>query len=194
MTVDVAVAPIVSAALEAFSARGLRLVDIESPAPGMHLVRFDLDGHRLHLIVDERAPQTFALDLRDALYIDENRLPGALGATLELINFLHARIDHVRFFLTDAGSDDAVDVASRAGKRRPSDGPAEGLLTDPAAVPGRREALVSLSFTAPLFGDPPHYWRAAFETGIDSLLYGLGRLYDELQSAGYPVQSTERLL
>jgi hypothetical protein len=194
MTVDTAVAPIVGVALEAFADRGLRIVDVETPAPGVHLVRFDLDGHRLHLVTDEQAPQTFALDLRDALYIDEDRMPGVIGATLELVNFLHARIHHVRFYLTDAGSEDAVGVASRAGRGTLAESSVDCLLTDPGGVSGRREALVSLSFTAPLFDDPARYWRGAFEMGIDTLLYALGRLYDELRLAGYPVAGTERLL
>ncbi len=181
------VTPIISVALDAFGPRGLRLVDVESPQPGKHRIRFDLDGYRLHLITDEEAPNTFALDLRDALHIDEQAHPGTLAAALELINFLHARIHHVRFVLTDADPDalrwDGVESA-----------PPEYLELVPENLEGHREALVSMSFTAPFFDGPPEHWCEVFELGIDVLLYAVGRLHDELHMVGFPVTATARSL
>ncbi len=182
---DQSATPVIQRALDAFAPRGLRLVDVETSEPGQHRIRFDLIGHRLHLLVDDDAPQTFVLDLRDALFIDEERHPGAIATTLELINFLHGHVHFARFLLTDAAS--APQRWFGIGSASP-----EYLNLSPDGPTKPSEALVSVSFTAPLFDGAPEHWCQVFELGIDVLLYALGRLHDELHQAGFPIAGMER--
>ncbi len=171
-------------ALDAFAPRGLRLVEIEATGPGQQRTKFDLIGHRLHLVTDEDTPQTFVLELRDALHVSEDQHPGAIATTLELINYLHAHIHYARFLMTDVSSNPQRWFG--VGSVSP-----EYLNLSPDAV-APRDALVSVVFTAPLFNDGDEHWRSAFELGIDVLLYALGRLHDELHLAGFPIAGMAR--
>jgi hypothetical protein len=171
-------------ALEAFAPRGLRLVEVEESGPGQQRLKFDLIGHRLHLVTDERDDETFVLELRDALHISEDLYPGALATTLELINYLHAHVHYARFLMTDVSS--SPQRWFGVGSVSP-----EYLNLSPEAV-APRDALVSVVFTAPLFGGGDQRWRDVFELGIDVLLYALGRLHDELHSAGFPIAGMAR--
>ncbi len=169
--------PIIELVLDAFATRGLCLVEVVTEQRGKHRFSFDLEGHRLDMLSDDGAPHTFAMDLREALLIDDRAHPGALAATVELINFLHGRLEHVRFVLTDASGE---------VPRRAADGPEHlDLAPDASALQG--QTLLDVRFTALLFEGATEQWREAFELGIDVLLYAVGRMHDELHRAGFPV-------
>jgi hypothetical protein len=179
------IAQLIAIVLDAFRSRGLVLVDVEAESDGRHRIRFDLDGHRLHALVDERSLDTFVLELQDALVLDEVSHPGIIAATIHLINDLHGRIHFVRFMVGDLAAPyrkGPTPVLPIAGLEPPGD-------SEVVAA----EALVSARFDAPLFGDAQAYWCNAFELGLDVLLYAVGRLYDELREAGFPVLATGRI-
>jgi len=162
MTEDTSNTLTVMHVLEAFAQRGLELIDIEHASAHEWRARFDLDGHRLHLPFDERHGDVFSLELRDAIHLDERRHPGIALLAGTIVNELHARVPHVRFVfsaLNDAASDDTDDVIAS-------------------------ELLVSLLFSAPLYGPLDERIVRLFDTGLDALFYALARLYDDLAAHG----------
>lgn len=173
-----AVRTVADIVLEAFSPRGLRLVEADLTANGDTRVRFDLEGYRFDLIVEEVTPQTLVLELCDVLRVDSARYPGAMARTFELANYLHGRVDHVRFLIDSAAP-----------------GPADRRLARVSPVledddDGEHGALISVSFSAPLFDGRPERLVEAFDLGVDALLYALGRMQDELLQVGVSVFET----
>jgi hypothetical protein len=151
-----------------FAARDLVLVDVASEPCGAWLVRFDLDGHRLHLRVSSAPAEGASLELRDVVITDEQRHPGMTNAIGSIGNTLQKRIPHLRCLysaVTESGYD-----------RMPDD----DLLPYPT------EMLLTLQFGAPLLDAADEQLLAFCELGIDTLFYALGKLHDELLEYGLP--------
>lgn len=168
---------LIARTLHGFGARGLELIDVEDVGRGAWRARFDLDGHRLHLPFDTRTSDVFALELRDALFLDDAHQPGVLATGRALVDVLHERVPHVRYVLrpvrVDADGDAWVDAVARSAR----------ALDEP--VPAPREVLVSLHFSAPLLGPLDDHLEPLVEVGLDALFYALGRLHDGLEARGF---------
>ena len=151
-----------------YAGRDLVLIDVAPQPGGAWLVRFDLDGHRLHLRVSNAPAEGASLALKDVVISDEQRHPGMTNAVGAIGNGLQQSIPHLRCLytaLTEGGYD-----------RTPED----------ASLPYPTEMLVTLEFGAPLL-DPEDAQLLAFcELGIDTLFYAFGKLHDELLALGFP--------
>ena len=220
MTDETSLQRLTRATLDAFATRGLALVDVTCEARDRQRVRLDLAGQRLHLVLDGAAPDTFVLELRDALHLDGQCHPGILATSVVLANELHARLQHVRFVFSDAASAQPIRVAALAPDEVRCEAPDDAHIDAPGHAridaPGdaRFEArddpllhapnigqdgapdtmtgtaaaadvLVSVHFSTPLFETSATHWHAAFELGLDALLYAAARLQHELELAGY---------
>lgn len=163
MTDETSLDKLTRTALDAFATRGLALVEVTCEARDRQRVRLDLAGQRLHLVLDQATPNTFVLELRDALHLDGQCQPGIVATTAVLANELHARLQHVRFVFSDAATAHPIRLAALA----PDD------------------VLVSVHFSTSLFEASATHWHAAFELGLDALLYAAARLQHELELAGY---------
>ena len=160
MTDETSLQRLTRATLDAFTTRGLALVDVTCEARDRQRVRLDLAGQRLHLVLAGAAPGTFVLGLREA----RTDAPG------------HARIN---------ARDDA---RFEARDDPPLHAPNMGQEDAPDAMAGTAAAanvLVSVHFSTPLFETSATHWHAAFELGLDALLYAAARLQHELELADY---------
>ena len=88
----------------------------------------------------------------------------------------------------DARTDAPGDARFEERDDTPLDAPIMGGDGAPDALAGAAAAadvLVSVHFSTALFETSATHWHAAFELGLDALLYAAARLQHELELAGY---------
>ena len=96
----------------------------------------------------------------------------------------HARIDAPGEVRTGRPGDARFEARDDPLLHAPTIGQ-DGAPDPMAGTAAAPDVLVSVHFSTPLFETSATHWHAAFELGLDALLYAAARLQHELELAGY---------